>query len=119
TEIRVPLPPPGVGTAYAKLPHPASGYVVVSAGVLILRLPSGQCASARIAIGGMGSNPIRATATEAALQGQLLTGAVIARAAAEGTNPDDDFYASADYKRQVATVYTRRAIEAAVERAKN
>ena len=122
TEIRVPLPPPGVGTAYAKLPHPASGYVVVSAGVLILRLPSGQCASARIAIGGMGSNPIRATATEAALQGQLLTGDVIARAAAkaaEGTNPDDDFYASADYKRQVATVYTRRAIEAAVERAKN
>jgi len=122
TEIRVPLPPPGAGTAYAKLPHPASGYVVVSAGVLIHRQPSGQCASARIAIGGMGSNPIRATATEAALQGQPLTGDVIARAAAkaaEGTNPDDDFYASADYKRQVATVYTRRAIEAAVERAKN
>jgi aerobic carbon-monoxide dehydrogenase medium subunit len=121
TEIRVPLPPPGAGTAYAKLPHPASGYVVVSAGVLIHRQPSGQCASARIAIGGMGSNPIRATATEAALQGQPLTGDVIARAAAkaaEGTNPDDDFYASADYKRQVATVYTRRAIEAAVQRAK-
>ena len=122
TEIRIPLPPPGAGTAYAKLPHPASGYVVVSAGVLIHRQPSGQCASACIAIGGMGSNPIRATATEAALQGQPLTGDVIARAAAkaaEGTNPDDDFYASADYKRQVATVYTRRAIEAAVERAKN
>jgi len=122
TEIRVPLPPPGAGTAYAKLPHPASGYVVVSAGVLIHRQPTGQCASARIAIGGMGSNPIRATAKEAALQGQPLTGDVIARAAAkaaEGTNPDDDFYASADYKRQVATVYTRRAIEAAVERAKN
>ena len=122
TEIRVPLPPPGAGTAYAKLPHPASGYVVVSAGVCIHRQPSGQCASAHITIGGMGSNPIRATATEAALQGQPLTGDVIARAAtkaAEGTNPDDDFYASADYKRQVATVYTRRAIEAAVERAKN
>ena len=121
TEIRVPLPPPGAGTAYAKLPHPASGYVVVSAGVLIHRQPSGQCASARIALGGMGSKPIRATATEAALQGQPLTGDVIARAAAkaaEGTNPDDDFYATADYKRQVTTVYTRRAIEAAVERAK-
>jgi aerobic carbon-monoxide dehydrogenase medium subunit len=121
TEIRVPLPPPGAGTAYAKLPHPASGYVVVSAGVLIHRQPSGQCASARIAIGGMGGKPIRATATEVVLQGQPLTGDVIARAAAkaaEGTNPDDDFYASADYKRQVATVYTRRAIEAAVQRAK-
>ena len=122
TEIRVPLPPSGAGTAYAKLPHPASGYVVVSAGVSIHRQPSGQCASARIAIGGMGSNPIRATATEAALQGQPLTPDVIARAAAkaaDGTDPDDDSYASADYKRQVATVYARRAIEAAVERARN
>ena len=122
TEIRVPLPPSGAGTAYAKLPHPASGYVVVSAGVLIHRQPSGQCESARIAIGGMGSNPIRAAATEAALQGQPLTPDVIAKAAAkaaDGTDPDDDSYASADYKRQVATVYARRAIEAAVERARN
>jgi aerobic carbon-monoxide dehydrogenase medium subunit len=122
TEIRVPLPPSGAGTAYAKLPHPASGYVVVSAGVLIHRQPSGQCESARIAIGGMGGNPIRATAMEAALQGEPLTPEVIARAAAkaaDGTDPDDDSYASADYKRQVATVYARRAIEAAVERARN
>jgi aerobic carbon-monoxide dehydrogenase medium subunit len=122
TEIRVPLPPAGAGTAYAKLPHPASGYVVVSAGVLIHRQPSGQCASARIAIGGMGSTPIRATATEAALHGQPLTPDVIARAAAkaaDGTDPDDDSYASADYKRHVVTVYARRAIEAAVERARN
>jgi aerobic carbon-monoxide dehydrogenase medium subunit len=122
TEIRVPLPPSGAGTAYAKLPHPASGYVVVSAGVLIHRQPSGQCASARIAIGGMGSNPIRAAATETALQGQPLTPDVIAKAAAkaaDGSDPDDDSYASADYKRQVATVYARRAIEAAVERARN
>jgi len=37
TEVRVPLPPAGSGTAYLKLPHPASGYAVVSAGVLITR----------------------------------------------------------------------------------
>ena len=35
TEIRVPIPGAGSGTAYAKLPHPASGYVVVSAAALI------------------------------------------------------------------------------------
>ena len=120
TEIRVPLPPSGAGSAYAKLPHPASGYVVVSAGVLINRQPSGQCASARVALGGLAGCPLRAGATEAALQGQPLTPEVIAVAAAkaaEGTDPDDDSYASADYKRQVATVYVRRAIEAAVKRA--
>ncbi len=120
TEIRVPLPPLRAGTAYAKLPHPASGYVVVSAGALLVRTPSGQCESARVAIGGLGSKPIRALATEAALQGQALTPEVIAATAnkaAEGTNPDGDFYASADYKRQAAAVYAKRAIEKAAERA--
>jgi carbon-monoxide dehydrogenase medium subunit len=120
TEIRLPLPPAGSGTAYAKLGHPASEYVVVSAGVLINRQPSGSCASARVAIGGLGSGPIRATATEMDLQGKPLTPQVIAAAAAkaaEGTDPDGDTYASAGYKRHVATVYAKRAIEAAVKRA--
>jgi carbon-monoxide dehydrogenase medium subunit len=117
TEIRVPLPPSGAGTAYAKLPNPASGYVVVSAGVLLTREPSGRCASARIAIGGMGGRPLRAAASEAALRGQPLTAEVIAAAAeraADGSDPDDDVYASADYKRHMATVYARRAIERAL-----
>ncbi|HXV82905.1 MAG TPA: xanthine dehydrogenase family protein subunit M [Candidatus Binatia bacterium] len=120
TEIRLPLPPAGSGTAYAKLGHPASEYVVVSAGVLINRDPSGSCVSARVAVGGLGSGPIRATATEIELQGKPLTPHVIAAAAAkaaEGTDPDGDTYASAGYKRHVATVYAKRAIEAAVQRA--
>jgi carbon-monoxide dehydrogenase medium subunit len=120
TEIRIPLPPAGAGSAYAKLPHPASGYVVVSAGVLINRQRSGSCASSRVAIGGLGFGPIRAVATEIELQGKPLTPQIIAAAAAkaaEETDPDGDIYASADYKRHVAAVYARKAIEAAVERA--
>ncbi len=119
TEIRVPLPQNGAGTGYAKLPHPASGYVVVSAGVLISRGANGECTSVRVAIGGLAGAPTRATATEAALQGKPLNAEVIAEAvshAAEGTDPDDDTYASAAYKRHVATVYARRAIEAALQR---
>ncbi len=118
TEIIVPLPLSGTGTAYAKLEHPASRYVVVSAGALITRRPAGQCESARIVIGGLGSGPIRAQATEMALQGMTLTKEVIAAAAskaADGTNPDGDIYASAHYKRQTATVYARRAMEEAAE----
>jgi aerobic carbon-monoxide dehydrogenase medium subunit len=120
TEIRVPLPPGGSGTAYAKLPHPASGYVVVSAGALITRQPSGSCALARVGLGGLGSGPIRAVATETELQGKALTPEIIAAAAtkaAEDTDPEGDTYASAEYKRHVVTVYARRAIEAAVKRA--
>jgi carbon-monoxide dehydrogenase medium subunit len=119
TEIRVPIPPSGSGTAYAKLPHPASGYVVVSAGALITQ-SSGSCVSARLAIGGLGSGPIHAVATEIELKGKSLTPQVInaaAAKAAENTDPTEDSYASAEYKRHVATVYTRKAIEAAVARA--
>jgi carbon-monoxide dehydrogenase medium subunit len=119
TEIRVPLPAAGAGTAYAKLPHPASGYVVVSAGALIVRDSSGSCASARLALGGVGSGPVRATAAETELQGKSLTPQIIAAAAAkaaEGTDPVEDSHAGAEYKRHVATVYARKAIEAAVAR---
>ena len=122
TEIHLPMPPSGTGTAYAKLPHPASGYVVVSAGALITKQASGTCAAARVAIGGLGSGPIRAIATEMEMQGKPLTPQTIAAAAAkaaEETDPMEDSYASADYKRHVATVYARKAIEAALERARN
>lgn len=121
TEIRIPLLPPGAGSAYVKMPHPASGYVVVSAGVLITRQASGVCGSARTALGGMGSGPIRARATEAELQGKPLTPDVIAAAAAkaaENTDPMDDPYANAEYKRQMAAVFARRAIEEATRRAR-
>jgi carbon-monoxide dehydrogenase medium subunit len=120
TEIRIPLPTAGSGTAYVKLPHPASGYVVVSAGALISRQASGSCSLARVVLGGLGGGPIRAAITEAELRGKPLTPEVIAAAAAkaaENSDPVDDTYASAEYRRHVATVYARRAIEAAAERA--
>jgi carbon-monoxide dehydrogenase medium subunit len=122
TEIRVPIPGARSGTAYAKLPHPASGYVVVSAGALVTRQASGSCTAARVAIGGLGSGPCRAIATELELQGKPLTPQVIAAAAAkaaEETDPVEDSYASVEYKLHVATVYARKAIEVALERARN
>ena len=51
-----------------------------------------------------------------------LTTQIIAAAAAkaaEETDPVEDSYSSAEYKQHVATVYARKAIEAAVERAKS
>jgi carbon-monoxide dehydrogenase medium subunit len=120
TEIRIALPPPGSGTAYAKFPHPASGYVVVSAGTLITRQSSGACANARIALGGLGATPVRASASERELQGKTLTAENIAAAAAKAgddTDPVEDSYASAEYRRHIATIYARKAIEQAVARA--
>jgi carbon-monoxide dehydrogenase medium subunit len=120
TEVHIPIPSPGSGSGYAKLPHPASGYVVVSAGALITRQASGTCSASRIAIGGLASGPLRAIAAEIELKGKPLTPQLIANAAAKATDesdPVDDPYASAEYKKHVATVYARKAIEAAVQRA--
>ncbi|HEX5605781.1 MAG TPA: xanthine dehydrogenase family protein subunit M, partial [Candidatus Binatia bacterium] len=120
TEIHVPLPPADSGSGYAKFPHPASGYVVVSAGALITRQASGTCTASRIAIGGLASGPLRAIATEMELQGKPLTPQLIASAAAKAadeSDPVDDPYASAEYKKHVATVYVRKAVEAAAARA--
>jgi carbon-monoxide dehydrogenase medium subunit len=119
TEIRVPLPRSGTGTAYAKLAHPASGYVVVSAGAMVTRERSGVCGTVRIAVGGLAGAPTRAKESEAALQGKELGSQQIVEAAAKAadeTNPDSDIYASVDYKRHIATVLTRRALESAVQR---
>ncbi len=113
TEIRVPLPAADAGTAYHKLANPASGYLVVSSGALVRRDDSGKCLDARIAIGGLGGKPFRPAAVEAALRGKSLTLEAIGDAAAkaaEGADPDDEIYASADYKRHVASVLTRRAL---------
>ena len=72
-----------------------------------------------ILLRGLAATPVRATATEQALIGELLTPAVIAAAAAhaaDGTEPVGDLYASADYKHQVAAVYAEYAIEWAAKR---
>ncbi len=117
TEVRIPVAAAGSTSAYAKLEHPASGFVVVSAGVRLERGADGRCRAARIAIGGLGGRPFRAGATEAALTGRALNPETIAAAAAlaaAGLEPDGDAYAPAGYRRHMATVYAQRALEAAL-----
>src|SRR5271165_4647596 len=64
----------------------------------------------RVALASMGGTPLRALATEEALR----SGASVAEAAAlaaEGTSPGYDFHADSDYRRHLARVLTRRALE--------
>ncbi|MDE3078075.1 MAG: xanthine dehydrogenase family protein subunit M, partial [Chloroflexota bacterium] len=64
TEISIPVPPTGAASAYRKLAHPASGFVVVSCAALLAGNKT-SCSEARIALGGVGGRPIRASAVEA------------------------------------------------------
>ncbi len=119
TAVRIPLPAPPARTSYAKLPHPASGYVVVSAAAALSVDGTGACTGARLVLGGVAGTPHRATAAEAALAGRALTPEVVEAAAgraADGIDPHADSYADADYKRHMAVVCARRTIKAARER---
>lgn len=120
TRVNVPAYGAGTGGAYAKHRHPASGYAVVGVAAIVT-VSGGRCARARLAVGGAQPNPVSASASEAALEGQPLNEATIAAAAAQVAealpNPLSDHYASADYRRQLATVLARRALVTAAERA--
>ena len=121
TSISVPSVPSGAGSAYVKFPHPASRYAVVGAAA-ILAVSGGTCSSASVAVGGVETTPARASSVEAALAGSDLGDAALdAAAAAVGGDlngdPMGDVFASAEYRRAMASVYVRRALGAAAARA--
>ncbi|MCS7172970.1 MAG: xanthine dehydrogenase family protein subunit M [Armatimonadetes bacterium] len=120
TEVRVPVRRAGQGYAYVKMPHPASGYSLIGVACLVT-LEGTVCREARVAITGVGPKAVRLGKVEGALVGKTLDEAVVAEAAqlaADGLEATDDLYASAEYKRHLATVYTKRAVLRAVERAR-
>ena len=109
----------GTGGAYAKHDHPASGYAVVGVAAIVMA-SGGVCSGASLVVGGATSNPVRASAAEAALNGQALNAANIAAATLKVadaiTDPLSDYYASGEYRRHLATVLARRAVTSAVSR---
>ena len=122
-EIRFPLPPERTGQSYLKVPHPASGFAVVGVAVTLTRGADNVCQGAGVGVTGVAVKAYRAGGVEAALNGQRLNeqdldAAAAAASAADGVDANADLYASADYRRHLAVVYTRRAIQAAVARIK-
>ena len=119
-EVIVQADQSGVGSAYMKLQQPASGFSVVGAAAQI-GLKNGKISAARVGITGVGSRSYRAKAVEAALEGKATNSAGLAEASklvTDGVEALSDVYAGSDYRAHVARVYTRRALEAALARAK-
>jgi len=82
----------------------------------------GHIASARIALGAVAPTPMRAIQAERILPGTAPEDEVFTEAgriAASEANPIDDLRASADYRRHLVRVLTRRALEQALSRARN
>jgi len=119
-QVRIPLPGARSGSAYEKLPHPASRFAIVGAAVAVTLDGKGAVQRARVALTGLGPKVSRASSVEQALQGKATSPdslkAAAARAA-EGLELRPDSTGTADYKAHLAAVYTERALRRAVARA--
>jgi carbon-monoxide dehydrogenase medium subunit len=116
TEIRVPKLGPSAGWSYKKFNRRAQDWAVVGAAAVVER-SDGTISSARIGLTNMGSTPLRATAAEGALSGADASSVAEAtHNADEGTSPSSDIAASSEYRRHLARVLSRRAVEEALNR---
>lgn len=119
-EITVSAPPKGSGGAYVAFKRSAPVYASASAAVR-LAVEGDICRDAAIFLGAVGLTPVHAVEAEAALRNNQITpksmeaAAEAARAAAD---PQPDMRGSAEYKRQLVAALVRRAIEAALRRAR-
>jgi aerobic carbon-monoxide dehydrogenase medium subunit len=113
TEVRLPKLD-GYGFGYQKFTRRAEDWAMVGVCALV-KASGGQCEDVRVGLTNMGSTPLRASAVEEALRGQPVDRiADAAEQAAEGTEPPGDLNATPEYKRHLARVLTRRALEQAV-----
>lgn len=121
TGVTIPAKASGTGTAYSKLFNPASRYAIVGAAVSV-KMNGSTCESATVAIGGLIPAAQRCGSVEATLTGKEMTDENIEAAAAAvasdlGDDILSDIHASADYRKEMAAVFVKRAIKKAVGRA--
>lgn len=119
TEVFVPFLPANSGGAYLKfLPRTADDYATVSAAAVVtLDKAKKTFQDVRIALGSVGTTPIRAKEAEDVLRGQPVKPDALREAAEKVrplVDPISDFRGSASYKREMAVVFARRALEQAL-----
>ena len=109
-----------LGAASYLLSMQLAATVVAAAAVVVRR---GQtCRMARLALGGVASQPIRLPEAEAILINQSFQEDLLSKTSqvvSMASNPSDDFHASAVYRRAMATVVAERALRDAWEQVEN
>ena len=113
-EVRVPKLGASTGWSYLKMSRRAQDWATVAVAAVVER-SNGSLGRAAIGLTNMGGTPLRATAAEEVIAG----GAGIEDAAAviaDGSDPPSDLAASAEFRRHLATVLGRRALEQAAAR---
>ncbi len=121
TEVTLPPPLPNTGSLYIKhSPRAAMDIATVGVASAITVDRSGVCADARIALGAVAPTPLRAQAAEEYLRGRKLDAEsfqAAADAAMAQATPIDDVRGTAQYRREMVCVLTRRTLERATAEA--
>jgi CO/xanthine dehydrogenase FAD-binding subunit len=120
TEVAVPLPPPATGSCYARLEYRQQMEIAVVGATAVVTLVGDRIEAANVAITALAPTVRLVPAAEEALVGSdggRAAAERAAQAAADESEPISDVRASEAYRRAMAGVLTRRAIEAAVARA--
>ncbi len=99
TEISVPVPAAGSGSAYVSVEHPASGFALAGAAALV------GAGGETVALTGVGATPFVLSAGDV-------------RSAVAGADVFGDHFASEEYRRELAAVVATRALDIARERAR-
>lgn len=119
TEIQIPVPPAGTGSAYHKLERKVGDYATAGVAVQLTLDSKGVCTAAGIGLTNVNPVPLRASRSEKALTGKPITDETIAEAAkyaSEDCSPSSDLRGSEEYKRAMVAVLVKRMIHKAVER---
>jgi carbon-monoxide dehydrogenase medium subunit len=114
TEIVVPAPAPRTGKFYIKHGR-RKAMELATVGVAVTAT---EDSDVRIVLGAVAPTPIRARKAEALLRGKKIDGALIeraAQAALEESRPISNVRASAEYRREMVRVLTRRALTQAMD----
>jgi len=117
SEIRLPVMPMGAGFALEEFARRHGDFAIVAIAAMVVP-DATRCKQARLATAGAGPVPVRLRAAEEILERDGVTDAAIdaaARRAAELVSPDSDIHASADYRRHLTMVLTRRALKRALK----
>jgi carbon-monoxide dehydrogenase medium subunit len=119
-EVRLPVAQPNSGYAFEEFSRRHGDFAIV--GIAAMVVAEGErCCQARLAACGAGPIPTRLRGAEEILESGGLSGRNIddaAARAAELVDPGADLHASAEYRRHLTRVLTRRALGRAVERAR-
>jgi carbon-monoxide dehydrogenase medium subunit len=119
-ELQIPEPPPHSGGVYLKLTRRRAMDLALVGVAALLTLEGGMCRDVRIALGAVAPTPIRATRAEDMLRRKRLEEGLLeeaARLAGEEARPISDIRSSAEYRREMVRVLTRRSLEGAREKA--